>query len=592
MGTEDKPDIYVQYHDDGTSQWVDLTQKARAFRITDGGLLKIPYATAEFHEFTAMPDPYERFRILANTTGTSYMPFYGRVENRVRQPIAGTVSKLDWRIKAWALEKRLKRDLITWDYSEEQESRDPDTTKKWTFKTMIEDFLTTPDSGYNTNISLDDDNIETWTLITDAVYGKCDFKRQSLTAALRTIAETIGYDGYVWIDGETAKLKFYRIGYLAASPATTLADPFVRKPTREIDAENVLNYILVKGGVDVGFPWDQDKFTEKVMAKYTGVNAVWEPLTTETLSDSSTTKYNETGSPHQSGYSLYIHTLSGDTKVRFRVDRTSLALADIDARFLSIDWFMRADKTAGGANTCTTHIECTDSNNDTIRCGSLKINTAEWTSMNIPTPKDADIADYPPPVWRYTGGSTTFNKSAVKYIDVIIDEYANQSALFIDWWRFTGGRNIDPLENPSAYPSPAVNGAVKDDTSIANYGVRPYWHVDQNIRSFNQAVEEGKRILNVWKDPLETVTVIKKGYEWLRPTQTVTLNSSTLGVSSETWRIRDIGWDWLHGQPLYAVIRLVPQYSKTAPTFAPWNYRPAPTAIPKLPQKLQIPPWV
>ena len=589
MGTENNPDIGVYYYDDPS--WVNILSDCKNFQIRDAGILKIPYATIELLEPANLPSLYDLFKMEVNATGSSYQPFYGRVEAIERLPLGGTINKKSYRLTAFGLEKRLKRDTITWDYTSEQESRDPES--KWSFKTMIENFLGLPDSGYDTGITLDTDDGEAWEHITDDVYGECDFEQQSLLGAMRIIAETLGYDGYVYLDGATQKLKFYKSGYLATSPATTLSDPFVREPSYEQNIDEVKNYIFVFGGTDIGYPHDQDKFTEHVVAKYTGINAVWEALGGQTLADSSVTKYNEAGSPHQSDYSLQVSILSGETGIRFRVDRTSLAEANIESRFSSLDFIGYFAISSGNVPTCKAYIKCTDDNDDTIRCGSLTIATDQWVSVNIPMPLDKDIADYPPPTWRYTGGSTSFNKDKVKYIDLIVEEYTNQFRIYLDWWHLTGGKLINPFINPSAYPSPAVDGAVKDDTSINNYGVRVHSYENQKIQSFEEAVQVGKRILAVWKDPIRTVTCVKKGYCWLRSNQNVTINSSTLGISSETWRTRELTWDWnSKTKVVYATIQSVPQYAITPPVYIPTGYIPAPQTV--LPPSLvkRIPPWI
>jgi len=274
MGTVDKPDVYVQFYDEGTPDWIDITAYCKSFTIRDAGLLKIPQVDVLMRPPTNFPEKYERFRIFVNTTGTDYMPFYGRISELIRNPQLGSTRRYHTLV-AYGLEKRCKNDTITWKYATEQAAHGA----LWTYKTMIEDFLVLPDSGYDTNLTLDTDSGN----ILNNVGKGCDYTRDTLLDALRIISETIGYDGYVWIDGSDAKVKYVGLGTLAASPATTFADPFVRKPELNETIDEIRNYILPWGGVEYGYPTVPDLFTERALAKYSP--DIWEALDGETIVD-------------------------------------------------------------------------------------------------------------------------------------------------------------------------------------------------------------------------------------------------------------------------------------------------------------------
>jgi len=245
MGTALNPDIYISFWDTSlsTPAWVQIQSDASHFRIKDAGVLKIPTATVHLLNPANLPAQFELLRIQADVRGSQDMPFYGTVAQVIRRPISGTISDKTFQLTCYGLEKRLKRDTISWEYEKEQSAHGD----MWTFKSMIEDTLALGDSGYPTNITLDTDAGD----ITNSVYGDCNFKRQTMLDAIRIVAETIGYDGYVWIDGSTAKLKFVGLGTLASSPATTLNDPFIGTPTLTRDIDEIRNYILVWGGTGI-----------------------------------------------------------------------------------------------------------------------------------------------------------------------------------------------------------------------------------------------------------------------------------------------------------------------------------------------------
>jgi len=663
MGTVDEPDLTIEYYNG--SQWVDLTQYARSFSISDAGILKIPLATVTLHTIPTLPSANQLLRIFVNTTGTNYMPFYGRISPRDKLPIKGTTSKFTYAITAYGLERRLARDTITWEYAKEQASRSPETL--WTFKSMIEDFLKIPDSGYDTGFTFDTDTSE----ILNNVYGDCDFDKTYLQDALRIVAETIGYDGYVWLDGSTAKLLFKKLGTVPTNPATTFSDPFVGSPKRTWTPDDVVNYVLAWGGVDAGHPSDEDKFTERVQAKY-GANSPWSALDQETLADSNYDSGTSTGGNTSStlkdtgkswtsdtwkSFQVYIHEgkgegqlrnisgngstqltitpnwdvtpddtskymiIKGDNfgeyttfsalsryslksttdvtkswhKLRFDLTKTGISNADMKTRFQSIVFSLhypaqlsqfsvwRQFYLQDSSGNRAIYIEAPDPLINQYRNFGLY----DQIRVEIPTPLNYLLESYNEhryDRWQYADGYSSFAPAAVTLIDLWVHKASSSetNSVFLDRFMLHGGLKIDPFQNPQYYPKYATqqDPASFDQTSIDTYGISVYHHINQNLKSFQQAQDEADRVLAVLKDQLEIITVTKKGYEWTRPTQTATVDSSTLGISSSTWRILDIERDWIQGHPVYSTFRLVPQYAKTPPVFGPSGEVPAPKTTP------------
>lgn len=666
--TEDNPDVVISYWD-GDS-WEPLTAYARSFHIQDAGLLKIPTATVEIFNPEVLPSKNDRLRIWVDTTGVSYMPFYGKIKNIELTPILGTTNKKNYSLVVYGLEKRLKNDTISWKYASE-DSADGDL---WTFKDVIEDFLVLPDSGYDTGMTLVTDSGD---ILNHVATYPIDFERTSLLDALRRIAESIGYDGYTYITGEgagSANIKFVGLGTLAASPVTTLTDPFVSEPKLIEDIDEIRNYILIWGGVDQGYPSDADKYTERPIAKYSP--SLWEALDEETITDSPTdtgtstgsnnsTTLNDTGktwtadswifhkivitsgtgkgqvrnvsdntttqltvdpawqttpddtstymiimgdnptftenlsSDQLSRYSVKITKASGIYKLRFHIDRTGVSYLDLLYRYFNIKLSVLLDNLGGSfSNNSSVLVQLIDNDGNKIQKGNWAgdlyvfrtsyLGTEQnWGQISIPTGEEIDTAniknkEHSNSWWQVTGSS--FDGTKVKDVDIQIHDQDYQRALYIDKLFFAGGLKIDPFQNPEFYPKyPSQNGdpANKDETSINDNDLGVYHHDNRDITSFEQADKEGTRILSVLKNPIKTVTLTKKGYAWLRPNQTVTLNSSTLGISSESWRTVELNLAWVVNHPVYNTMKLVPAADGVPPAYSPSGEKPTSPLIPE-----------
>jgi len=301
-----------------------------------------------------------------------------------------------------------------------------------------------------------------------------------------------------------------------------------------------------------------------------------------------------------SRYAIKVSDLSVGSQIRFRIDRTGKSSLNLQDRYFSINFASYIQLTSGAEFPVAFMMILTDVNGDTIKRGStyyppvspyriMRSYLPNWLyercTVSVETlPVGTEIKTKASMAnWQYYDGSTSFDPTQVKYVDIKLG--MSGEILWIDRFYFGGGLKIDPFQNPQYYPSPAVNGAVFDSNSIGapnNYGVRLYHHNDRDIGSFEEAVLEGSRILSILKQPIKTVTVIKKGLEWLRPHQNVTLNSSSLGISSETWRTTELLWEWLANHPVYCTARLVPQYSNVPPVYAPSGEIPSTPLTPSM----------
>jgi len=582
MGTVDNPDVYVQYHTGVT--WQNIIQDCKFFDIEDAGILKIPSCKITLFNPSNIPDFYDLVRIFADVRGENDMIFYGRLYKHLDRTLLGTTGKqvlLDLHCRG--IGQRLINDTITNPYYDQQQASDPNT--RWTFKEVIEDFLAIPDSLYATNITLEHDSGD----ILDAVNGACNFDQQTLLDALRVICETIDYDGYIYIDGETAKLKIWDIvsNPQAASPAVTLNHPYTHID-QNYDSDDVKNIIYVFGGVDIGTP-AHDKWTELAMSKYDP--DIWEGLSGETITDEgSEVKINE--------YSIKSTKGTGNFDVRLRIDRTEEGTLDLDTKIFQIVFWLHPEAGTSKPMPVDVKIELTDTSDNKIALGQFAVykaygrtvikkhpqtmimaNTNEWNEIRVPTPANQNqeiMPSFHPSLWYLIGGSTTFDASQVKYCDIKVqdednDKVPSQDFIWIDGLVFGGGYEINPFKNPSLYPSPAdAYGRILDATSINNYGVRTYSHEDRDITSFQQAVDEGVRLLKMLKDATRIVTATKKGYTWVKPHQTLTLNASEYGITSQTWRANELRRTWSTEKKIvYTTFSLIPSGAVTKPAFPP-----------------------
>jgi hypothetical protein len=131
---------------------------------------------------------------------------------------------------------------------------------------------------------------------------------------------------------------------------------------------------------------------------------------------------------------------------------------------------------------------------------------------------------------------------------------------YIDGLQFGGGLKIDPFLWPSLNP-PATDG-----TSISTYGVHPFMHEDSQITSFEQAQAEASRLLTNLKNPIPTLTCVKKDYA------TLLYPSNVVTVGGVDYRIASLVYDWRSSdKSMHTQFNLTPKTSPLPPLWTQEN---------------------
>jgi len=425
-------------------------------------------------------------------------------------------------------------------------------------KDVIEDFLGTPDSGYDTGITLVTDS---GAILTERPTD--DFEREPLLDALRKIGEKINYDGYIYDVPPTLKLSFKEVGTVQANPSITLSDPFISvKPIR--DTEEVRNFILPWGDIEVGYPPSRDRWTED-HDRWTGL---WVADTGCTVLTSAAAKLGV-----------------GSIKVTNIVGNNIGATLDIskDPSYAYIDcstgrfnqlpmWLYN-----GFQNQLTKFMPTLDLTDDlgaVIRRGPgflefkyPNLPKEEWKTWWRDVGSGVEIESngtkgFRKKHWWFVTGSSFSWK--VKKVRIWAKVWTDEAGfIHIDGLHFMGGAQINPLINAAYYPT----CPVKDDTSIGLYGRRVKHTEDREIRTFAQATLAAQRDLAALKDPIRKITVKKGAKTWANPHEVVLLTVPEYDISSEYWRILELKHDWkAKGNILRTTLTLVPQSVKVSTT--------------------------
>jgi len=577
LGTIDNPDITIQYYDASISGWVELFDETLKFRVRDGGLRRSPVAEVTLINPESLPNLYDLFRINVDVRGVQDQIFYGRVFD-IRRILTPGSLRVQTEISAFGLEAaKLNRDTITKDYQDEQDARYPETL--WTFKNMIIDFLDVPDSGYavwgvpatkGKAYRLDTDT----GAITSAIYGQMNFDHETLLDALRRVAEFLAYDGYVYIDAaDYARIKFVQVGTLAANPAIILEEPFLDFRVK-YGLRGLINYVLVRGGADVGVPYDGDRFTERGVSKWNGLYPAWTNVDPDTtLSDDSTRRV-------RGKYSIKMAKTTGSDKLEVKLNFANAGYSPMPSfrtRIRSICFSLFPSPTNLGAlDWIQVLIGLKDSAGNRINTQSwgMSIHKNEWNSLVFPLPQvvqgKVKLGDW----WFETGSSFDFENVTDFYFSVYaagrqlfgglfgsIGSYALYGDFYLDSLLFRGGKEIIP---------DTLNPPVKNDSSISNYGVSVYWLFDRDINSFDMAQYEGQRILKTLSEPSTLIEATKRSYTWARPSQVLTVNVPRLGISNESWRILEIIQRWNRTFPqIRTTFQLCKSTIRTPPPWRP-----------------------
>jgi len=551
MPSENDPTITVEYWDDS---WKSLAAYAKSFTIKDAGVLNVP--TADI--------------LLSNkdghwTSGASKIPYYSPI--RLTADVRGVVDEIflghylrhegdftrrkhNVRLKCKGYALKLLRDTITYPYHADDLNRGV-----WTMKDVIEDFLGNPDSGHDTGITLIMDNGD---ILTERPVD--DFDRETLLDALRSIAEKLNYDGYIYDSPPNLKLNFKAVGTIQANPSITLEHPFVFiKPIG--DAEEIRNFILPWGDFEIGYPPSLDRWTE--------IHDRWANLWTP---DSGCTVSTFATGMAGAGSIKVSNTMGNNVGATLDISKDpDYSYIDCsDGRFNQISMWLYN----GFSKEIVPTTDLIDDLGNVIRRGPglldhdyPSIPKEKWPKWSQVIGPDLTIRDTPyggfwNKDWFYVTGSSFTWK--VKKVKIWMGATNTEAAyILIDGLHFAGGVRINPLLNADYYPT----CPVKDDTSIGLYG-RAVRHIeDREIRTFAQATLDAQRELAALKDPIRKIKVKKGAKTWAKPHQYLTLNLPEYEINSEYWRILDLMHEWkAKGNILRTTFNLVPQSAKVSTT--------------------------
>jgi len=543
MSSENNPTVAIDWWN-GTS-WESLKAYAAKFTIRDAGVLRIPSfdlrlknKAGRFTSGSTKIAGVAPIRVTADVRGvvdTIFAGFYLGYTGDYT-----TSHWLDVHAKGYAV--KLLWDTITKAYREEWENG-----VAWTTKTVIDNFLLTPDSGVDTGIVLSTDSgiITTQEPIEDLT-------KEPLLDALRKICEKINYDGYM---ASETSLVLKSVGSVAANPAITLAHPFIYvKPRR--DWEEIKNFLLPWGDVEAGIPPTMDRWTQD-WQRWTGL---WVPDFGCTMVNSSEQALK--------GVSLKL-TNSAGIKASADLDITKDPVYSLinasTGRFAQFSVGLYPTGFGGDDIYPTVYLQddATPINN-MIAYGShdtslgYKLLTAGWTIIKAlvgPSTviKSTTAEGCEANTWWYYAG-TTFNWR-IKRARIRVGNSTQVGSCYVDLLYFIGGKKIDPLANAAMYPT----CPVKDDSSIASYKRRVAHPQNSALKSFEQATLSAQRDLAVLKDPIQKVEVKKGAKTWAKPHETLTLTIPEYEISG-TWRILEQIFEWSAGSNnLRSTFILVPQ---------------------------------
>lgn len=567
-------DISIHYYNNG---WQDLTAYAKNFKIEDYGITKVPTVTVTLEGLasnlsTFMANMHRLIRIRANQSGWQTL-FYGYVDN----PFLKTFLGMSTDMRKISLDcvgamQRLAVDNITFDYYKLQSAITPlADANAWTFRKMIQDFLTYPDSEYDTGFdvvaAIDANGIDH---IIDA---SCSWNKHSLLDAVRTVCDRIGYDGY--LTGNDVDPFELRLFPFNKASTFTLAPPFVKEPEYDGGSLNdMANIIKVWGGVDAGIPSDGDRWTEWAMAKYSP--AIWSAArsgATTNVIDINNTVFTDVLRVNTK--CLEVNTtgsLNAFLLIELHIPNTEYEEIDAKNRMQQLVFNIMFFKSFGTA-AFDVIVFLTDSSNNKIKyrpmqqggLGIYEVGTEVALQIPLNTTQILSagwFGNVGINNWYYHDG-TTFDWEHVVKMEIQIQSLPAPTAeqlwgVYIDGVQFIGGKSIDPFQEPT------LNPPIKSQDSINQYGVHYLPYQDTTISSFEQAQTEGARLLNNLKNPIPMLTISKQPIPTtqLYPSNVVTV----LGVD---YRIQSIIYEWdSNVKDVTATYKLV---SKTSPLPPIWT---------------------
>lgn len=565
-------DVKVEHY--SGEAWTDFTPYLIGFNVTDHNINTVPHASlllfgdrSDFDEYLNMP--YRLIRIQTRPESVWQPIFYGYVSHPLTRKIAGThstINKIKLSLDCVGAANRLTKDYVSFDYYKLQSAISPHvgSENNWTYRRMIEDMLSNPDSGEDTGFVLHADVNEVG--IDANIDRSCSWDRQTILEAVRIVCDRIGYDGYYAFD-DTHTPGLYLQKYDDDQTVVAALDPpFINEPEYNYgDINDVFNHIYVWGGVDKGVPSDGDKWTEYGVEKYDPT--IWSGETdsndgTVTPSDVDNTDFAEDYRVNNKAIK-FLHTGWSGIRIygsaRKIVTRAALNIANagltvdaanrISAINFNIHLFGGGEDAAGAKYGSLYAI---DNSGNVIKYANV-------IALTNPTSASSFICDLAISVelggnialaeagtdgrfgmWQYVSGAD-FNWADIRTLKIEVDTHfatatpAGEVGFTIDGLQFVGGYPIEPFQPYSTL----LNRPVTDEVSKGYYGVSVLHHQDTLLTSFEQAQTEGQRLLNNLAYPHGTLTIQKGDVATtlLKPSMYVT-------VEGLKQRIADIQYDW------------------------------------------------
>jgi len=578
--------------------WTDISELCSEFVVEDYGINKVASAAIKLHSNYAnfaglLASHHKDFRVLIKPYGASawYRIFYGNIWEPSGTTELSNAAKMTMILDCRSFEQRLADDTVTWDYYALQAAMSPNTL--WTYKDVIDDVLLVPDSGYTTGVGL---TVAAGGNMALPVDRAATFDRQTLLDAIRTIADRIGYDGYFELGALDAK-KLYLYPYGTGGSVATLAHPFLQPPKWSAGSlDDVINHVLVTGGTDIGVPSDGDKFTEMGVNKYSpriwtigfesggGTTSLGDVPNTnfhKVERDYGTNDYCIRGTVITTGFSMYLE-LNPAANAASGVTEFDCLNRFTKLHFHAIPFGINPV----GLGLCGVQVKLIDASGNRIRQwqlidGAFKaLTNGKVYYYEFPVGVQCKIMEYWDAVNFYAGGPswnyddpafTTFDWEHVVKVRFCIVPYSapagsKEWGVEIDGLQFEGGQAIDPF----ADYADLYNPPVKDAASIAAYGVHMQHLNDSQISSFEQAQNEGNRVLANLKNPIATLELKKTAsLTSVKPSNLVTVTIAQLGITAETWRVIGEKYDWnSHRKTVHQTHILTKQTSPLPPVWS------------------------
>jgi len=551
---------------------VDVSDYVERLRIENGGLLRVDNGVLELFGKNSVigtvASHHNEVSVNITPASSSYNIFHGFVWD-IRKQLVRPPDYVKLTLDVRSIGQRLADDTVTVDYWSLQMALNPlaDPDKAWTFRKVINDFLVVPDSGFDTGFTVDAD---TGGNIDNVIDASCTFERQTLLDAIRMICDRIGYDGYIDTDAELNKKVFLR-PYDKASTAT-ITVPYVDFEWNSGSLDDVVNYVLVWGGVDEGVP-KYDRFTEYGVSKYSP--AIWNVEIwygengTATIQDVTNLSLgiDEWRDSEGNGVAVNDYCVKAevtDTTFTNRLvavlepslnDNSGVSTFDCLSRLTRLNFWIMGRVTSypnyGGISFL--RIDLTDTSGNTIiyyYSPKPQISELERDKpyfISVPVGTQENILSYSESIdfnsWKYSSSTTSFDWENVEKVRISATS-PFQSSDTGSWWfvidglAFVGGREIDPFAKYADELCPPKY----DSTSISNYGVHLLHHQDTLLDDFDIANNEGNRVLNNLKNPVPTIQfTIPAWSSLLRPSDVITVQSP---IYNDDVRIIGCRYEW------------------------------------------------